>query len=145
MDGLQLDIIREKLRTQDKRIGQFGQFLFLQGEQSGLGWTQSILPIKHALRIPINCHWLTSATFSSFWRCSTFKQGPILLFTRLIISCHGKTIFQGQISRKTCLVSIRNLRPSTSFRAKLVTKLEHSFTCLGQILQIIHSRFNSSW
>ena len=56
MDGLQLDIIREKLTTQNKIIGQFGQFLFLQGEQSGLGWTQSILPMKHVSRIPINCN-----------------------------------------------------------------------------------------
>ena len=58
----------------------------------------------------------TNVTLSSFWRCSTLRQGPILLFTRLIISC---------------LVRIRNLRPSTSLRAKLVTRLEHSFTWSG--------------
>ena len=30
-------------------------------------------------------------TLSNFWRCSTLRQGPILLFTRLMISCMIKT------------------------------------------------------
>ena len=64
--------------------------LFLQGEKALLIWAESVLYIdSHSVKL--KTLFMTWVTLSSFWRCSTLRLGPILLFTRLIISYLKKT------------------------------------------------------